>query len=247
MILVAWVRSLIAYLYLFVYILLLGPPALVWAMVTGRSRHVHVLGCLGAKGMRLLFGIRVVIEGLEHVKGDRPTVYCINHRSNVDVIVFELIMPSCPKLRAIYKSELNQVPILGRVLRAADFVPVERTNREQAVEAVDVAVEHLRAGESFLIAPEGTRSRTRALLPFKKGGFVMAIKAQVPVVPIAIIGSDDVMPRGRLYATPGVVTFRIGEPVPTVGLTFEDRDALAADIRHRMDALINRTPSARPV
>jgi 1-acyl-sn-glycerol-3-phosphate acyltransferase len=115
------------------------------------------------------------------------------------------------------------------VLRTAGFVPVERSQRDRAVVAVDRAVEHLKAGESFLLAPEGTRSRTDQMLPFKKGGFVMAIKAQVPVVPIAILGSDHAMPRGRFYATPGRVLVR-----------FDDRDTLAAEVRRRMEEMLNR-------
>ena len=236
--LVAWCRSFVAYLFLCVFVALLGPPALLFAFLTGRARPLFVLGRFGAMTARQIFGIRVTIEGLDHVRADRPTVYCINHRSNVDVIVFELILPRCPNLRALYKAELDKIPILGMVLRTAGFVPVERTKRHRAIEAVDLAVEHLKAGDSFLLAPEGTRSRTDQMLPFKKGGFVMAIKAQVPVVPIAILGSDHAMPRGRFYATPCRVLVRIGEPVPTTGLGFEDRDTLAAEVRRRMERLL---------
>jgi 1-acyl-sn-glycerol-3-phosphate acyltransferase len=236
--LVAWCRSIAAYVFLCVFIALLGPPALLFAVLTGRVRHLFVLGRFGAMTARQVFGIRVRIEGLDNVRADRPTVYCINHRSNVDVIVFELILPRCPNLRAIYKSELDRIPILGRVLQTAGFVPVERARPERAIEAVDLAVEHLKAGDSFLLAPEGTRSRTGQMLPFKKGGFVMAIKAQVPVVPIAILGSDLAMPRGQFYATPCRVLIRIGEPVPTTGLGFEDRDRLAAEVRQRMEDML---------
>jgi 1-acyl-sn-glycerol-3-phosphate acyltransferase len=239
MVLIAWVRSLAAYLFLCLFVGLLGPPALLFAFVTGRVRHLFVLGRFAAMTARRMFGIRVTVQGLEHVRGDRPTVYCINHRSNVDVIVFEWIFPRCPNLRALYKAELDKIPILGMVLRTAGFVPVERARRDRAIEAVDLAVGHLKAGDSFLLAPEGTRSRTGEMLPFKKGGFVMAIKAQVPVVPIAIVGSDHAMPRGRFYATPCRVVIRIGEPVATTGLGFDDRDALAADVRQRMEALLN--------
>lgn len=247
MIVVAWIRSLAAYLFLCLYVGVLGPPSLLYAFVTGRARPLLVLGRLGAMAARRIFGIRVSVEGLDHVRADRPTVYCINHRSNVDVIVFELILPRCPKLRGLYKSELDKLPILGRVLRTAGFVPVERARRDRAIEAVDVAVEHLRAGESFLLAPEGTRSRTSQMLPFKKGGFVMAIKAQVPVVPIAILGADYAMPRGRFYATPCRIVVRIGEPVATTGLGFEDRDRLAADVRRRMEEMIAAKAGSDPV
>jgi len=236
---VAWVRSIAAYLFLIAYVLVVGVPALLVALATGWARHLIVLGRLAAKVMRLTFGIGVDIDGLCHVVADRPTVYVINHRSNVDVIVYEFLLPVCPRLKAIYKAELGRLPVIGRVLRAAGFVPVERRDRERAIEAVDAAVDCLRAGDSFLLAPEGTRSRTGELLPFKKGGFVMAIKAQAPVVPIAITGSERAMPPGRFYATPDRVTIRIGEPVPTTGLTIDDRDRLAALVREKMLQLLH--------
>ena len=115
----------------------------------------------------------------------------------------------------MYKAELARLPILGTVMRTAGFVPVERANRERAIEAVDEAVAALRAGASFLLAPEGTRSRTGELQPFKKGAFVMAIKAQAPVVPIALIGPDVAMPRGRWYvdADHGPHPHRRADPV----------------------------------
>jgi 1-acyl-sn-glycerol-3-phosphate acyltransferase len=238
MILIAWLRSLAAYLFLCVYVALAGPPALLFAYLTRRSHHLFVLGRFGAMTARRIFGIRATVEGLEHVRADRPTVYCINHRSNVDVLVFELLLPRCPNLRALYKAELDQIPILGMVLRTAGFVAVDRASPGRAIEAVDLAVEHLKAGDSFLLAPEGTRSRTDQMLPFKKGGFVMAIKAQVPVVPIALVGTSAAMPRGRFHATPCRVLVRIGEPVPTTGLGFDDRDMLAGRIRERMEALL---------
>ena len=238
MVIVSWLRSTAAYLFITVYVLVVGPPALLVTAVSGKARAVIVLGRLGAMAARHIFGLQVHIDGLERVVDTRPTVYCINHRSNVDVIVFELLLPRCRKLKAIYKAELGKVPILGLVLRAAGFVPVERTRRDKAIEAVDAAVERLRAGDSFLLAPEGTRSRTREMLPFKKGAFVMAIKAQVPVVPIAILNSDIALPRGRFYATPCELRIRVGEPVATVGMTLGDRDALPATVRAQMEKLL---------
>ncbi|MCX6552886.1 MAG: lysophospholipid acyltransferase family protein [Acidobacteria bacterium] len=236
--LLARVRSVSAFLFLCAWVALAGPPSLLVTVLTGWARHLFVLGRFGAKTARQIFGIRIVTEGLEHVDGRRPSVYVINHRSNVDVLVFEVLLPRCPGLRALYKAELGKLPILGRVMRAAGFVPVFREHRERAIEAVDVAVEALRSGSSFLLAPEGTRSRTNDMLPFKKGAFVMAIKAQVPVVPVAILGASDAMPRGQWYVTPTRVRVRIGEPIPTDGLGFDDRDRLAALVRERLERLL---------
>jgi 1-acyl-sn-glycerol-3-phosphate acyltransferase len=236
--LTAGIRSVSAYLFLCLWVALAGPPSLVVAYLTGRVRHMFVLGRFGARTARQILGIRIVTEGLEHVDGRRATVYCINHLSNVDVLVFEILLPKCPGLRAMHKAELRKLPILGTVMRTAGFVPVERGHRDRAIEAVDEAVAGLRAGASFLLAPEGTRSRTGELQPFKKGAFVMAIKAQVPVVPIALIGPDIAMPRGQWYVSPTTVRVRIGAPIPTAGLTLDARDPLAAQTHAAMSALL---------
>jgi 1-acyl-sn-glycerol-3-phosphate acyltransferase len=237
---VYWLRSAVAYVIVCVYVAIVGPPALVWAAVTGASRPIFALGRFGARLFRVLLGVRLEVEGLEHVVGDRPSVYCINHRSNVDVVVFEVLLPRCPRLRGLYKAELGKVPVLGRALRVVGFVPVEREHRAKAIAAVDEAVARLREGGSFLVAPEGTRATGDDLLPLKKGGFVMAIKAQVPVVPVALIGTADAMPRGRAWAKPTVVRVVVGEPIPTAGLTFHDRDALSAAFRERLERLLER-------
>ncbi len=235
---VAWARSLAAYVFLGVYLAVVGPPALLLTALTGRATHIFTLGIFGARTARRILGVHYTIEGAEHVRGDRPTVYCINHQSNVDVLAFEILYPLCPNLRVMYKAEMGRVPILGRAMRAAGFVPVERQHRERAIGAVDAAAARLMAGDSFLLAPEGTRSQTGNLLPFKKGGFVMAIKAQVPVVPIALVGTRDAMPKGRALVRPTQVTVRIGAPIDTRGLTFEDRDALATRVRDVLGRLL---------
>ncbi|MFO7692646.1 MAG: lysophospholipid acyltransferase family protein [Vicinamibacterales bacterium] len=233
-----WLRSLVSYVLLGLYIGIVGPPALAVAFLSGRAGHVLALGRFGARAVRRLLGIRLEVSGLEHVAGDRPTLYCINHRSNVDVVAFEALYPRCPRLRGLYKAEMGKLPVLGRAMRLVGFVPVDRANRASAIASVDAAAERLRAGDSFIIAPEGTRSRAAELLPFKKGGFVMAIKAQAPVVPVALDGTAEVMPRGRFWVTPGVVRVEIGTPIPTAGLTLDDRDHLMETVRERLQAML---------
>jgi 1-acyl-sn-glycerol-3-phosphate acyltransferase len=233
-----WLRSLASYLLLGLYIAIVGPPALAAAFLTGQSGHVFALGRFGARAVRRLLGIRLVSEGLEHVDAARPAVYCINHRSNVDVVAFEALFPRCPRLRGLYKAEMGRIPVLGRAMRVVGFVPVDRENRASAIASVDAAAARLVAGDSFLIAPEGTRARSDDLLPFKKGGFVMAIKAQAPVVPVALHGTADAQPRGRFWVKPTTVRVEVGAPIPTAGLTLDDRDRLAATVRERLQAML---------
>jgi 1-acyl-sn-glycerol-3-phosphate acyltransferase len=233
-----WLRSLAAFILLALYIAIVGPPALAVAFLTGRAGHIFALGRFGASAVRRMLGIRLEVSGLEHVVADRPTLYCINHRSNVDVVAFEALFPRCPRLRGLYKTEVGRVPVLGRAMRLVGFVPVDRANRASAIASVDAAAERLLAGDSFLIAPEGTRGRSGQLLPFKKGGFFMAIKAQVPVVPVALHGTAEAMPRGRFWVRPGVVRVEVGEPIPTAGLTIHDRDRLMETVRARLQTML---------
>jgi 1-acyl-sn-glycerol-3-phosphate acyltransferase len=120
------------------------------------------------------------------------------------------------------------------------FVAVERADREKAMAAISRGAESLRAGNSFLIFPEGTRSRTGQLLPFKKGGFIMAIEAQAPIVPVAVQGGRDAMKKGSAFVRPVMVRVRVGSPVPTKGMTMDDRDALIAKVRTEIEALLER-------
>ncbi len=219
----------------------MGPPALAVAVLTGRAGHVFALGRFGATAVRRLLGIRLDVSGLEHVVGDRPTLYCINHRSNVDVVAFEALFPRCPRLRGLYKAEMGKLPVLGRAMRLVGFVPVDRANRASAIASVDAAA--AQAGGRRLVPDRARRHagpRRPDCCPFKKGGFVMAIKAQAPVVPVALHGTADAMPRGRFWVKPGVVRIEVGAPIPTTGLTVDDRDRLTTTVRERMQDMLAR-------
>lgn len=231
-------RSAAAYAVFCALVAVAGPPALLASRLARRPGPVLAVGRFAAAWLRRLLGIRLQAEGLERVVADRPSVYAINHRSNVDVVAFEALYPKCPRLRGVYKAELGRIPVLGPALRLAGFVPVERVDRVRAFEAVDNAAQRLTAGDSILVAPEGTRAPADQLLPLKKGAFVMAIKAQAPVVPVALFGAADVMPRGRWWAAPGLVRVVVGEPLPSAGLSLEDRDRLASAFRDSLERLL---------
>jgi 1-acyl-sn-glycerol-3-phosphate acyltransferase len=230
--LIAAIRSLLTYVAVSLYVVLMGPPFLLLALATGRPLPLYRVALGGVRLGLWLSGIKVVPVHAENILGDRAAVYAVNHASNVEPpILYSVLSGLFPRLRVLYKAELRKLPILVRAFDLAGFIPLERGNRDQSLPAIERAAAALRDGNSFLIFPEGTRSRTGELLPFKKGGFIMALKGGAPIVPVAISGARDAMKKGSLVIRPVRVTVRFGRPIETAALTLDDRDALVARAR----------------
>lgn len=238
---IATVRTLATLVGVLFYVLVFAPAGLIWTAMVGNPRLLYAIGECGVRLGFGLAGIRIVVEGAEHIRRDGPAVYAANHASNIEPpAVFLALRDLFPKLAVLYKAELRKLPLLVQVFDAAGFVPLERANPGQSLPAVNRAADALRSGTSFVIFPEGTRSKTGALLPFKKGGFVMAISAEAPIVPVAISGARRAMRKGSVLIWPATVTVSFAPAVPTTGKDFADRDGVIRQVRAAIEA---RLPS----
>jgi 1-acyl-sn-glycerol-3-phosphate acyltransferase len=180
-------------------------------------------------------GTPVEVAGLEHVPAHQPVVYASNHSSMFDIWALAATLPG--SVRFVAKRELLRVPLVGRAMLAAGHVAIDRSNRARAFTAYDEAARAIRSGLSAVVFPEGTRSRTGELLPFKHAPFGLAIAAQVPVVPVYVHNTFEILPKGAFRLRPRPIRVWIGAPIPTAGLTSEQRHELAERTRAAILAL----------
>jgi 1-acyl-sn-glycerol-3-phosphate acyltransferase len=180
-------------------------------------------------------GTPVVASGREHIPRDQPVIYASNHSSMFDIWALFATLPG--SVRFVAKRELFRIPILGRAMLAVGHVPIDRTARKSAFEAYDEAARMIRGGTSVVVFPEGTRSRTGELLPFKNAPFGLAIAAQVPIVPVYVHHTFEILPKGAWRLRPRPIRLVVGQPISTAGLRPEDRERLRDAVRAAMVAL----------
>lgn len=185
--------------------------------------------------------IDVRVRGREWLAGGETFLLMSNHQSHYDIpVLFDAVSSA---VRMVTKAELFRLPVFGPALREAGFIEIDRSNRHQAIASLRRAREALRSGTHVWIAPEGTRSRTGELLPFKKGGFVLAVDAGLPILPVGIAGTRDVLPPDRMLTSRGQrVGVAIGEPIRPAGKT---REALMAETRRAIAALMVEAEALR--
>ena len=173
---------------------------------------------------------RVDVIGRENVLMEKPQIFMANHQSDFDILIVLAHIPG--QFRWIAKKELFKIPIFGKAMRNAGYIEIDRQNHEKALKSLDEAAQKIREGKSVVTFPEGTRSKDGNIRPFKQGMFHLAIRSGVPIVPISIIGANEIMPKRTLKVKPGRITMVIDRPVDVSGYTLETRGELIERIRN---------------
>ncbi len=216
------IRAFILLAFWGVSILVVGPVLLLYALISGDINPLYnISNRLAIFGVRLV-GVKIEIRGMEDLEAGRNYIFMANHTSNLDPPV---LLPTIPgRCSVLVKKELFRIPILGVGMKMASLVPVDRSDREAAIQSVNAAIAVLRQGLHMLIFPEGTRSHDGKLLPFKKGPFHLAIESGVFVVPVTMLGTYELWPKDRFALRSGTVTVVFHKPIDP--RSYPDRESL---------------------
>lgn len=228
--------------FLTLYILIVGPPLLIYSFLT---KHVDPLYWAGVKGVMFFVncvGVHVEVRGTERIPPG-TCIFAANHTSSADAPAVVGAIPR--RIAILLKRSLFDWPLVGQAFHLAHFIPVDRSNREAAIESLERATEAIRQGQSFLIYPEGTRSPDGRLQEFKKGTAVMAIKSGAPLVPVACSNAHRVMEKRKLNIKPGRILVEFLDPIDPTKYSLEEREGLIREVHDRIAAAL--PPDQRPL
>lgn len=234
-------RALIVYPTMILMTLILGVPIIVLSLLGVKIHPDSVLGSaprIWSRAALRAAGARVVLHGDRNIApSGEARVYVSNHVSWFEIFALATVLPH---YRFVAKKELAGLPVFGRAVKEVAAIFIDRSNRKAAFQSYAEAAEQMKSGVSVAVFPEGTRGHSYELRSFKKGPFVLAIAAQLPVVPVVSWGSREVQGKGEVAIHPGVCELTFLEPVPTAGMTYDDRDRLMSIVWHRMAAELAR-------
>jgi 1-acyl-sn-glycerol-3-phosphate acyltransferase len=234
--LIRWSRTIVVIAWVLAATLVMGLLVIVLSLSTATARGVHKVAQSWGRSILWVSGVRVRVVGAERMDPAAAVICMSNHQSNFDIPVLLGYLPV--PFRWLAKAELFKIPVFGRAMRGAGYIPIDRSDRPAAIESLRQAAAAIRGGVSVVIFPEGTRSPDGALKPFKKGGFVMAIEAGVPIVPVALRGTFDIMPKNRLLIRPREVSIVIGAPIAVAGYDVQTKEALMDEVRSALQRLL---------
>jgi 1-acyl-sn-glycerol-3-phosphate acyltransferase len=213
----------------YLYTGVMGTLSLLSSLFDAGGRIQHGFARAWARMILKTVMIRVRVEGLDHINPGQTAIYAANHLSALDIPVLYACLPV--QFRIMAKKELFRYPFLGWHLKRSGQIPIDAGDARASLRSLTHASESLRHGTPLVVFPEGGRSATGRLLEFMGGATYVAIRAQAPIVPIAIVGTDGVLPMNSFHLSPGVVEMIIGEPIHTTGLRVRDMNKLTMQLR----------------
>jgi 1-acyl-sn-glycerol-3-phosphate acyltransferase len=222
-------QTLIIVVWFILVTVVIGSVVIVCSFFSRTGNGPHLLARFWANSILWVGRIKITVTGTEKLDPDQSYIYMANHQSNADI---PLLLGRLPvQFRWLAKAELFKIPIFGQALRGVGYISIDRSNRKSAFESLERAARSIRNGTSVLVFPEGTRSRDGRILPFKKGGFVLSVDSGVPIVPIIIRGTRDILSKGHFMIRPAPVTMEIMDLVETADYTRKSKDQLLDRIR----------------
>jgi 1-acyl-sn-glycerol-3-phosphate acyltransferase len=236
------IRTVLALLFFTLYAIFVGLPVMLYTLFTGSKNVLFRTGQLAGVWTLRLAGVTSRAEGLENIPPG-ACLFVANHTSNTDPPAIVGVIPR--RVAILLKKSLLSIPIVGPAFRMGDFVAIDRENAEDALSSINLAVRRAKAGLSFLAFPEGTRSRDGRLQPFKQGVFRMAIRAGIPLVPVACAGAHRILPRDRFSIRPGQMVVRFCPPIETAAYQPAQKGELARRVHSTIAAAL--PPDQRPL
>jgi 1-acyl-sn-glycerol-3-phosphate acyltransferase len=203
--------------------------AIIVSFFTRTGNPVHIVARIWSQSILMVSRVHVSVKGLSNIEPDKSYVYMANHQSNFDIPVLLGYLPV--QFRWLAKAELFKIPVFGRAMLGAGYVKIDRFNRQSAFASINKAARRMKDGVSVMIFPEGTRSKDGSIRQFKKGGFVMAIKSGVPIIPVVLRGTWPIMAKSSLRINRGDVEMEIAKPIDTSGYSMETKEELMEKVR----------------
>lgn len=223
---------------LVVFTIILSIVALFASFIDPGGNSAHQVAQLWGKVILFFSGVKVELRGnLDSITPYRSCIFMANHQSAFDIFVLLARLPI--PFRWVAKEELFKIPIFGPSMRRAGYIPINRANPRDAVKSLSHAVRRIREGISVVVFPEGTRSGDGRLLPFKGGGFILAIRSTAPIIPTAVIGTFEVKKRGGFWVHPRTVIVSFGTPIETKGYKTRDKEVLKNKVFNALSDLLN--------
>lgn len=238
------IRTIWAYLNGAVATVILSTAAILASLFGHRGGFYDWVARAWSRWILWASGVKVMVEGMENIHADRPEIIASNHQSWFDVFALASVVPK--RFRFIAKEELRKIPLFGKAWESAGHISINRQDRSRAIVALDAAAELVRSdNSSIVIFPEGTRSPTGELLPFKKGAFMLALRTGLEIVPAACIGSRAILKKGDWLVRSGTIIVRFGEPVDSSQFDEQHREVLMHIVRERIADLLNHPARTR--